>query len=300
MDCICIDINFSTTRMVLDKKPVIQNSNDNCFQSCLFLESSKSYLSDGGLRTKGCFKETMVQKPLVTIVTVVFNGEFFLEDTIKSVIYQSYDNVEYIIVDGGSTDGTLDIIRKYEHAIDYWVSEEDQGIYDAMNKGIQLASGDWINFMNAGDRFFDSNVLDSINFDSKSSKYILAGDVEYDSGKVFLALSGSMYMKNTIHHQGAFYPSLVFKKLGLYSTKFMILADYDFNLKCLQHNFFPEKLNGRIAVCSDYGVSDVPKLTNYQEEIHIRCQYLNSSYKCFIFGCYSLVRFVVKRIIRWI
>ncbi|HAH56818.1 MAG TPA: glycosyltransferase, partial [Bacteroidales bacterium] len=85
----------------------------------------------------------------MTVVTVVFNGVEFLEDTIKSVIGQTYDNVEYIIVDGGSKDGTLDIIKKYEYAIDYWVSEPDKGIYDAMNKAIDLGSGDWINFMNA-------------------------------------------------------------------------------------------------------------------------------------------------------
>jgi len=103
-------------------------------------------------------------KPLVSIITVVYNGEKYLEETIKSVINQTYNNVEYIIIDGGSTDGTLEIIKKYEDAIDYWVSEKDAGIYDAMNKGIERASGEWINFMNAGDGFYSTDVLQKIFF----------------------------------------------------------------------------------------------------------------------------------------
>ena len=101
-------------------------------------------------------------RPLVSVVTVVFNGEKYLEETIQSVINQTYDNVEYIIIDGGSTDGTLDIIKKYEDRIDYWVSERDRGIYDAMNKGIDLASGEWINFMNAGDGLDSYSILNEI------------------------------------------------------------------------------------------------------------------------------------------
>ena len=101
-------------------------------------------------------------KPLVSIVTVVYNGEKHLEETILSVINQTYDHIEYIIIDGGSTDATLEIIKKYEDAIDYWVSEKDAGIYDAMNKGIKRASGEWINFMNAGDGFYSIDVLQKI------------------------------------------------------------------------------------------------------------------------------------------
>lgn len=98
----------------------------------------------------------------ITVVTVCYNAVKEIEKTIQSVINQTYKNVEYIIVDGGSTDGTLDIIRKYSSHISRWVSEADKGIFDAMNKAAGMATGDYINFMNAGDLFFDNNVLNDI------------------------------------------------------------------------------------------------------------------------------------------
>ena len=98
----------------------------------------------------------------VSIITVSFNAVGAIEETILSVLGQKYENKEYIIIDGGSTDGTLDIIRKYSDNLYYWISEKDEGIYDAMNKGIAIATGDWINFMNAGDTFFSCNTLSDV------------------------------------------------------------------------------------------------------------------------------------------
>lgn len=95
----------------------------------------------------------------VTVVTVSYNADKVIEPTIKSVINQTYSNFEYIIIDGGSTDNTLNIITKYSDKISAWSSEPDKGIYDGMNKGLRRATGDWIIFMNAGDRFLHKNVL---------------------------------------------------------------------------------------------------------------------------------------------
>jgi cellulose synthase/poly-beta-1,6-N-acetylglucosamine synthase-like glycosyltransferase len=154
----CLNENYSTTRLITKEKAEIINNHDNKFKTVLFLPEEKNRKGEGGLRTKNYFKKSFENKPLISIITVVYNGEKFLEETIKSVINQTYDNVEYIIIDGGSSDGTIDIIKKYEDYIDYWVSEKDNGIYDAMNKGIDLATGIWINFMNAGDLFFDNTI----------------------------------------------------------------------------------------------------------------------------------------------
>ena len=115
-------------------------------------------------------------KPLITVVTVVFNGAKLLDDTIKSVINQTYSNIEYIIIDGCSTDGTLDIIEKYRDEIS-WVSEHDKGIYDAMNKGIALANGKWINFMNAGDSFYSLSTIADVFVGNKYDEDVLFGNV---------------------------------------------------------------------------------------------------------------------------
>lgn len=97
--------------------------------------------------------------PKITVVTVTYNAEKFLEPTLNSVIRQQYDDLEYIIIDGKSTDGTMDIVQRYRSSISLVISEPDKGIYDAMNKGLMNATGEWIIFMNAGDSFYDDKVL---------------------------------------------------------------------------------------------------------------------------------------------
>ena len=115
--------------------------------------------------------------PKVTVVTVCFNAINDLENTILSVLSQKYENLEYIIVDGKSTDGTLQIISKYKSKIDYLISEKDDGIYHAMNKSIKIATGVWILFLNAGDRFYNNNVLEQIfNKKIESEKLVIYGN----------------------------------------------------------------------------------------------------------------------------
>jgi len=137
-------------------------------------------------------KENTVQKtaspetdlPSVTIVTVVFNDAKNIEKTILSVINQQYPKLEYIVIDGGSTDGTVDIIKKHEQHITHWISEKDNGIYDAMNKGIDLATGQWINFMNANDLFYSSKTIADVFIDSpKDVDFIYGGVVLRNNGE---------------------------------------------------------------------------------------------------------------------
>jgi acetyltransferase-like isoleucine patch superfamily enzyme len=125
----------------------------------------------------------MIMNDLISIITVTYNAYNSIEETILSVINQTYENIEYIIIDGGSTDNTIQVIKKYENRIAYWISEPDKGIYDAMNKGILNANGIWVNFMNSGDTFYNSTVLYDIFHQNDYNKIdvIYGNSIEIDS-----------------------------------------------------------------------------------------------------------------------
>jgi glycosyltransferase involved in cell wall biosynthesis len=119
-------------------------------------------------------------KPKLSVITIVYNNVSDIERTMLSVINQSYESIEYIIIDGASTDGTVDIIKKYEDRISFWISEKDKGIYNAMNKGLEIAKGDYVLFMNSGDEIYDSLTVEKV-FASSPNADIYYGETEmYD------------------------------------------------------------------------------------------------------------------------
>lgn len=212
---------------------------------------------EGGLRIQGRHKETFEKCPLITVVTVVYNDAANLENTIKSVVFQDYGNVEYIIIDGGSTDGTLDILKKYEHAIDYWVSEPDDGIYDAMNKGIDLATGQWINFMNSGDEFAYLDVISGIDFSLFSEVSLIYGD-KIQNGSIVRALPLTNIKLGIIHacHQSMFFRINIEPYRSLrYNCSYPIYADYDFVAKYYNKSLDFKYVDRPIAVFKGGGVS---------------------------------------------
>ena len=166
----------------------------------------------------------------VSIVTVSFNCVSSIEDTILSVVNQKYKEKEFVIIDGGSTDGTLDVIKKYDKQINYWVSEKDAGIYDAMNKGIKASNGDWIIFMNSGDCFYNLNVLTDIFSERFYSESIFYGD------RISLFSFGKYYHKPAvlsvfrydfpIFHQSTFC-RLYLLKNRLFDTQYKICSDFE-------------------------------------------------------------------------
>ncbi|KHG33837.1 MAG: hypothetical protein OA34_08170 [Sulfurospirillum sp. MES] len=216
-------------------------------------------------------KKTYENKPLISVITVVYNGERHLEETIQSVINQTYDNVEYIIIDGGSTDGTLDIIKKYEDKIDYWVSEKDNGIYDAMNKGICLSFGEWINFMNVGDKFYDKNTLKSTF--QKNIIYqadFIYSDTIFSNGKTFVC----DIKKSRIIHQSLFYKKYLHKEFGLYVVaKGVTISDYLFFM--LSKNKKWVKVNNPIAIFDLGGISS--NLNHFKQKIAVDLMFNNCS-----------------------
>ena len=177
----------------------------------------------------------------ISVVTVCYNAVSVLERTIKSVIAQSFPNIEYIIIDGGSTDGTIDVIKKYEDKISFWISEPDGGIYDAMNKGIKNANGDWIIFMNAGDLFYERDTLSKMSVHLNDAIDILRGNIirVYDRFKVkscgvVVQNPGIMDMiHNTFHHQACLIRKALFEQYGLYDTEYRLCADWKFFFDCV-------------------------------------------------------------------
>lgn len=198
-------------------------------------------------------------RPLITVVTVVFNGKEFLEETIQSVIGQTYDNLEYIIIDGGSTDGTLDIIKKYEDKIDYWVSEQDKGIYDAMNKGIQIAKGEWINFMNAGDTFNSSDILVTVFNCKKYDEDILYGDVHVRYPEFSRIQSAGhhchLWRGMQFCHQSIFVRSAI-HKINLFNATNLIAADFQFYYESCRNNIKFKHIDHVISSVVTGGISD--------------------------------------------
>ena len=261
MKTVCLDKNYSTTRLVTKNKP------DEKSGTTLFLSKNEERKGEGGLRTKGYFKKSYPDKPLVTVITVVFNGEKYLEETIKSVIEQTYDNVEYLIIDGGSTDNTLNIIKKYEDYIDYWVSEKDKGIYDAMNKGIDLATGEWLNFMNAGDRFYNNTILNDIFSKPIDIKInILYGNwatLDFLTSKEKIKKAGSLknlYKGSQFCHQSSFIDSKLHKATK-YNLCYKIAADFDFFYKTYKKAPGSFKyFNRTISFIAPKGLSDTNRI----------------------------------------
>lgn len=175
----------------------------------------------------------------ISIITVVYNGIDSIEPTILSVLSQDYPNIEYIIIDGGSTDGTVDIIKKYEDKISYWISESDNGIYDAMNKGVMTSTGAWIHFRNCGDYFYAENIISNV-FTQLISDEIM---VVYGNCRMWDELGywdatpnilRQSYQKRMPFFHPASFIRANYHKSHLYNLRYKSSADYDFFYNCLK------------------------------------------------------------------
>jgi len=210
---------------------------------------------EGGRRVHGLSPE---RPPLVSVITAVYNGGATLERAITSVVSQVCARMEFIIVDGGYTDCSIDLLRKYENSIDYWISEDDKGIYDALNKGIALATGEWLYFLGADDALADVNVLNAIFSQQYDSKF-LYGDVVYgNTGRIYGGgFTKRMLTKENICQQGIFYHVDLFKILGNFDLKYPLLADWVFNMRAFAlSGTKPTHLNVIVAEYSLAGASN--------------------------------------------
>ena len=225
----------------------------------LMVENKDSIITESGNRTKGIYKKSRAGKPLVTIITVVYNRAEKIARAIQSVINQSYDNIEYIVIDGGSTDGTVDVIKQYEEAIDYFVSEPDDGIYNAINKGLSLAAGDYIGILNSDDWYIEDAVQLSIDEIIKNSADY-SGAEEYvvnEDGEVLGIYQlkhfdeVALIAQNPCNHGTMFISRTAYDCIGYYDETYRIAADFKMQLLLV--------LNKKLKGCT------VPKPIHYYE-----------------------------------
>ncbi len=208
--------------------------------------------------------ENIVYLPLISIITVVFNGAKHLEETILSILNQSYPNIEYIIIDGGSTDGTLDIIKKYENYIDYWISEPDNGIYDAMNKGISISNGSIIGLLNSGD-MYNYDTLKKIVINSKNiSNEIITGHMEKfteNNNAKFISYRNQNHLKKSLYtmplnHPSTFVGINTYKKIGLFDSSYKICGDNELIIRAQMYKIYIVFLDDILSKMQLGGVSE--------------------------------------------
>lgn len=208
----------------------------------------------------------------ISIITITYNSARHIEQTIRSVAGQTYPDREYIVIDGGSTDGTVEIIRKHAESIDKWVSEPDGGISDAMNKGLALATGDFVIFLHADDYFVDADALaEAARFlSSGHDLYIFKVIQDWDNSR---RLSGNRPLgwltnfKLNSCHQGHICSRQLFTKNGLFDTGFRICMDYDFMLRCYRQGARSMSVDAPLAVMRMNGISSRLEWSGVRERI---------------------------------
>lgn len=303
---ICLDTRYSTTRIVSKEKLSIINDPNSKVQTMLLLPEVAGRKGVGGLRTKGYFKKSIIDKPLTTVITVVFNGERHLEKTIQSVISQTYDNIEYIIVDGGSTDGTLDIIKKYEDKIDYWVSEPDEGISDAFNKGITAATGKFIGIINSDDWLSVDQIEIGVNSLLQSSADFVYGDLLFhgDDDGIIYRINGDPHYSYVIHSKmpNLCHPTVLanrcsYERNGLFDKNLLCAMDYEWLLRLHVHGgngIYVRNLLGHMRIA---GKSDVSYLRALREVRDISISYGKSRFSANLLYFFRIAKGTIRRVL---
>jgi glycosyltransferase involved in cell wall biosynthesis len=207
-------------------------------------------VTSGGQRLKGILAQGNADFPLVTVVTAVFNGELYLAGCLESVLKQDYPNIEHIILDGRSTDGTLDVLRKYNDRVALWKSEPDKGVFDAWNKALNLARGEWICFLGVDDLYLPGAIAAYVALARKNPKAeFLSSKAKLDHPSGYCPVFGGPWAwprfataMSTIH-VGTMHHRSLFERLGRFDSTYRIAGDYELMLRAkdtLRTAFLPE------------------------------------------------------------
>ena len=240
----------------------------------------------------------------LSIITINYNNSKGLEKTIKSVISQDFKDYEYIVIDGGSSDGSVDVIKKYADKIDFWVSEPDKGIYNAMNKGVRQAQGEYINFMNSGDCFNSCNVLQEINGKLIDEDIIIGKCCNAETKQIYSTLEPGQsitlmtLIKEVINHQSTFYKHRIFDKYK-YDENLKIMADRKLNIILMVLNNCSIKLVDTLVANYDMtGISSTNSELFSKERKHVLEELIPSrileDYKPLIYADDQMIKYVAK------
>ncbi len=220
----------------------------------------------------------MKQQPKFSLITVCYNAARLLPDTLQSALQQSFKDFELVIIDGGSTDHTQEVLRPFEAYIGTFISEPDQGIYDAMNKGVKAAKGEYVYFLNAGDSFYSPHVLELVNncLEKQAIDFLYAKvetkneptQVNYVTGK---PVKFSMFFSHyPICHQATFAKKTLFQQLGFFNLRYSLVADGEWFVRVFKNQqvktFF---LNQIVAFYDIQGATYFKRMKGYKEYIHV-------------------------------
>jgi glycosyltransferase involved in cell wall biosynthesis len=236
--------------------------------------------------------------PLLSVITVCRNPGTRVRAALASVWNQRGADCEAVVIDGGSTDGTREWLEAQRARLGALVSEPDRGVYDAMNKGVAAARGDWVLFLGADDRLAAEDVLARATPALRSTAAgVVAGEAAFDDGRTyrFTGTAGAV-RRNFIHHQAAFYRRELLVREG-FNAGLRVMADYDVNLRLLRQGRSFEPLPFRVAECARGGLSDSGAWLGYREEIAVRHRHF-PAWRCWLWDCASVVRCGRKKIVR--
>lgn len=244
--------------------------------------------TEGGLRLANKFKRSVPDAPLVSVVTVCLNSIKTIGQCIQSILKQTYENIEYIIIDGVSKDGTVDFIKSYEEAIDYFVSEPDRGLYHAMNKGLELATGDYILILNSDDWYAKDCIESLLYAKAKSNADFVSALANYvdSSGKHLyvtrsIPYDASLFLRNPLRHSTMLVSSEIYNNVGLYDEEYKIIADLHLIARIFSKGYSHYLLQHPLVFFRNTGVSSTNMNKLYAErEIFLKFQfpYLDTFY----------------------
>ena len=236
--------------------------------------------------------------PFFSIIVVCQNSGAQLRLALGSVWSQSDADYEIVVVDGASTDGTTEWLETQRDRLGRLISEPDRGVYDAMNKGVAAARGEWILFLGSDDCLSDKVLTQMKPLLELSSGEVMVGEAVYDDGRRYrFGGQHTAIRRNFVHHQAAFYRRSLFDTHGNFQADLRIMADYEFNLRLLKGGVRFETSPQWIATCQHGGLSDCGEWAIYREEIQVRHSYF-PAWRCWGWDLVSVLRYLRKKIVR--